>query len=107
MRIATCFLYADVYGKLDDGLRQMVRKKFTKLSKDDTPMVRRAAAQSIPILTEHLEAKHATEFLLPIIKALLEDANDAVKIHSVSSSVSVAKSVDDQLLIRETIVPSL
>ena len=50
MRIGACFLYADVYGKLDDEGRQMVRKKFTKLSKDDTPMVRRGAAQSITII---------------------------------------------------------
>ena len=106
MRIATCFLYADVYGKLDDELRQMVRKKFTKLSKDDTPMVRRAAAQSIPILTANLERTHAREFLLPIIKDLLKDANDSVKIHSVTSSIDVAKVADDQLLIRESIIPA-
>ena len=46
MRISACFLYADVYKnlkELDDAevLQTMVRKKLTKLSKDDTPMVRR------------------------------------------------------------------
>jgi len=50
MRIAACFLYADIYEKLDAEQRQMVRKKLTKLSKDDTPMVRRGAAQCIPII---------------------------------------------------------
>lgn len=84
----------------------MVRKKFTKLSKDDTPMVRRGAAQSIPIITKDLERQHAVEFLLPIIKSLLEDQNDSVKIHAVSSSIDVAKAVDDSLLIRESILPS-
>jgi serine/threonine-protein phosphatase 2A regulatory subunit A len=44
MRIAACYLYADIYQKLDDESQAMVRKKFTKLSKDDTPMVRRGAA---------------------------------------------------------------
>jgi len=44
MRIASCFLYADVYGKVDAEGKEMIRKKFTKLSKDDTPMVRRGAA---------------------------------------------------------------
>jgi hypothetical protein len=44
MRIAACFLHADIYNKLDDEDQQMIRKKFTKLSKDDTPMVRRGAA---------------------------------------------------------------
>ena len=47
MRISASFLYADIYEKLDDEQKEMTRKKFTKLSKDDTPMVRRGAAQSI------------------------------------------------------------
>ena len=56
MRISACFLYADIYGKLKDkDSKAMVRKKFTKLSKDDTPMVRRGAAQSIPIIATNLE----------------------------------------------------
>ena len=44
MRIAACFLHADIYSKLDNEDKEMIRKKFTKLSKDDTPMVRRGAA---------------------------------------------------------------
>jgi len=84
MRISACFLYADIYQSLrDEDLKAMVRKKFTKLSKDDTPMVRRGAAQSISIITQSLEHEHAVDFLLPICKALLEDQNDAVKIHAV------------------------
>jgi serine/threonine-protein phosphatase 2A regulatory subunit A len=71
----------------------MVRKKFTKLSKDDTPMVRRGAAKAISIITQDLERKYAVEFLLPIIKSLLEDSNDSVKIHAVQSSIDVAKAV--------------
>lgn len=48
----------------------------------------------------------AKDFLLPIIKALLEDPNDSVKINAVASSIDVAKSVDDSYLIRETILPA-
>jgi len=45
MRISASHLYADIYSVLkEEDLRAMVRKKFTKLSKDDTPMVRRGAA---------------------------------------------------------------
>jgi len=45
MRISACHLYADIYQSVkDDEMRAMIRKKFTKLSKDDTPMVRRGAA---------------------------------------------------------------
>lgn len=71
MRIAACFLYADIYQKLDDENQTVVRKKLTKLSKDDTPMVRRGAAQSIPLISKSLTVPHAKEFLMPIIEALL------------------------------------
>lgn len=105
MRIAACYLYADIYQRLDEESKAMVRKKFTKLSKDDTPMVRRGAAQSIPIIAYQLERHHAKEFLLPIIKVLLEEDNDSVKIHAVQSSIDVAKVVDDSLMIKESILP--
>jgi hypothetical protein len=41
-----------------------------------------------------------------VVKSLLEDQNDSVKIHAVQSSVDVAKVVDDSLMIRENILPS-
>ena len=44
MRISACFLYANIYKRLDDQRKQYVRTKFQKLAKDDTPMVRRGAA---------------------------------------------------------------
>jgi serine/threonine-protein phosphatase 2A regulatory subunit A len=44
MRIAGCFLYAQIYGRLDAQRREYTRIKFQKLAKDDTPMVRRGAA---------------------------------------------------------------
>jgi len=84
----------------------MVRKKITKLSKDDTPMVRRSAAKCIPIISKHIEASFGKEFLLPMTQALLEDQNDSVKIYAVMSSLEVAKIVDDSKLLRDTIIPA-
>lgn len=55
MRIAACHLYADIYSKLDEELKTKVRKKLAKLAKDDTPMVRRGAAQSIPVIAKELD----------------------------------------------------
>ena len=48
----------------------------------------------------------AKDFLLPIIKALLEDPNDSVKINAVASSIKVAESVNDSLLIKQTVMPA-
>ena len=47
MRIAACQLYATIYGRLREEKQEHVRTKFTKLVKDDTPMVRWGAAQSM------------------------------------------------------------
>ena len=99
MRISACFLYAHLYRRLSDEFKLKVQKKLTKLAKDDTPMVRRAAAQSIATIAPHLDIQHAREFLLPMAKGLLEDANDSVKINAVQSCVLVAKTVSDNELI--------
>jgi hypothetical protein len=40
MRIAACHLLADIYGRLNPDKRAIARKKYAKLAKDDTPMVR-------------------------------------------------------------------
>ena len=44
MRIAACHLYAQIYERLNEEKRAVVRKKFSKLVKDDTPMVRWGSA---------------------------------------------------------------
>jgi len=54
MRISACFLYAFIYKRLDEERKAYTRTKFEKLSKDDTPMVRRGAAQSLSILADSL-----------------------------------------------------
>lgn len=72
MRISACFLYAYIYKRLDAERSTYTRKKFEKLAKDDTPMVRRGAAQSLPILADSLNDQElAKSFMLPILKALL------------------------------------
>ena len=71
----------------------MIRKKLEKLSRDDTPMVRRGAAMSIPKISDNLTSEQAKEFLLPMVRRLLEDSNDSVKIYAVQSSINVAAAV--------------
>ena len=60
-----------------------MQKKFAKLVKDDTPMVRWGAAQAMSTLCNHLDKSELKEFLLPLLKVLLLDKNDSVKVHAV------------------------
>ena len=57
-------------------------------------MVRRGAAQSLPILADSIQDPQLAQvFLLPILKALLKDDNDSVKIQAVGATAKVAKLV--------------
>lgn len=89
MRISASFLYAHIYGRLDEPRRDYTRTKFQKLAKDDTPMVRRGAAQSLSILAESIEKEHARTYVVPLLRSLLQDDNDSVKIMAVYSTTTV------------------
>jgi uncharacterized membrane protein len=47
------------------------------------------------VIANHLEPAMVGEFLLPILKLLMADKNDSVKVHAVESAVTVARLVDD------------
>jgi hypothetical protein len=68
-------------------------------------MVRRGAAQSLMIFAESLESEYAKDYMLPILKSLLQDENDAVKIQAVYSSITVAKLINDSATVKQDIVP--
>jgi hypothetical protein len=85
----------------------MARKKFAKLAKDDTPMVRWALAQSIQVIAKSMEQELVYEYLLPILKLLMIDKNDSVKVHAMQSAVTVARLLDDSAAIVSDIVPQL
>ena len=52
-------------------------------------MVRRGAAQSLSILADSIEKDHARNYAVPLLRSLLQDDNDSVKIMAVYSSVNV------------------
>lgn len=107
MRIAASQLYADIYPRLDAEEKLRVHKKFKKLSADDTPMVRWGAAQAISSLCQHVTSESVHDFILPLLRELLNDKNDSVKVHAVGSSVHVVKYITDVSKITEHIVPAL
>ena len=57
-------------------------------------------------IAKFVESRFTKEFLLTLIKSLLEDNNDSVKIYAVQSSLEVAKAVDDSAMLRECVLPS-
>lgn len=112
MRISACFLFAYIYERLNGVTRSQALQKFKTLSQDDTPMVRRGAAQSLAYLVQHLKngdgdyQNIVEEFALPTLTALLKDENDSVKISAVASSVEVAKFIQDKSKVNAEIFPA-
>lgn len=105
-RIASCQLYAHVYDRLNEDNRSKVREKYAKLVKDDTPMVRRGAAQSIATLAGKIEPEMAPNFLLPHLEGLLDDINDSVKVYALQSAIPLSNRLSEQK-VQEHIVPPL
>lgn len=70
-------------------------------------MVRWGAAQAMAVICHALEQEIIMEFLLPLLKELLQDKNDSVKVHAVQSSVVVCELIADADVIYQSIVPSL
>jgi len=75
------------------------------LAKDDTPMVRWGAAQAMAVICHSLDSAAIASYLLPLLKELLQDKNDSVKVHAVQSSVVVAELLNDPETIATSIVP--
>ena len=57
------------------------------------------------ILADHIEMEHARTYLLPLLKQLLTDDNDSVKIQAVYSAVTVARLLKDSQLLRQEVIP--
>ena len=70
-------------------------------------MVRWGAAQAMAVICHFLDATTMTEYLLPLLKELLQDKNDSVKVHAVQSSVVVASLIEDPEVVQSSIVPPL
>lgn len=64
-------------------------------------MVRWGAAQAMSVLCEHLDAVQMIEFLLPLLKDLLNDKNDSVKVQAVGAAVHVVKYIKEIAKIQE------
>jgi hypothetical protein len=64
-------------------------------------MVRWGAAQAMSVLCESVGSLHISEFLLPLLRELLNDKNDSVKVHAVGAAVNVVKHIKEISKIQE------
>ncbi|KAF5370220.1 hypothetical protein D9615_010069 [Tricholomella constricta] len=102
-RTSSAALYPAVYGKVPPAIQDELRKGFTALGADDTPMVRRAAAKWLGPLLTHFAQHHVLSDGLPIYRRLQSDDQDSVRLLTVEDLIVLAQrmspaEVKEQLL---------
>eukprot|EP00889_Picochlorum_renovo_P007869 jgi/Picre1/34899/NNA_002365.t1 len=98
---------AAAYGKSQKEDKSQIRAWFSSLSKDETPMVRRASAQALPSLIRVVEPGVVEVELLPMFQRLTEDEQDSVRLISVESCGVLATVLRGKNSVNDIIVPVL
>ncbi|KAJ2389537.1 protein phosphatase 2A structural subunit, partial [Coemansia sp. RSA 2603] len=90
-RSSAAGLYAAAYGKVTDAIQSKLRGGYEALCKDDTPMIRRAAASNLEKLVERIEKDHVISFAIPNFRRLADDDQDSVRLLTVEPLVAITK----------------
>lgn len=100
-RISACSLCSLLYERLPaecDELRAEVLSLYKTLSRDETPMVRRAAASNIAKVARALHEvspPHVTEELLSVFGAFVSDDQDSVRLLAVEHAAAFASLISN------------
>ncbi|CAH8651863.1 unnamed protein product [Schistosoma bovis] len=91
-RTSACGLFSVIYRQSSTAVRAELRRAFKQLCTDDTPMVRRAAANRLGELARCLELDALRSDLLPLLPPLSQqDDQDSVRLLGVNASVDFAE----------------
>jgi serine/threonine-protein phosphatase 2A regulatory subunit A len=95
-RTSATALFAAAYLKAGQPARDEMRKMFTTLCSDDTPMVRRAAAKELGGFSKTLSHDVLLSDLLPAFRKLSQDDQDSVRLLTVDSLISIAEALSNE-----------
>nr|CAH8871586.1 unnamed protein product [Trichobilharzia regenti] len=91
-RTSACGLFSVVYQQCTPAVRADLRRAFKQLCADDTPMVRRAAANRLGELARCIEMDALRSDLLPLLPTLCQqDDQDSVRLLGVNAAVDFAE----------------
>jgi serine/threonine-protein phosphatase 2A regulatory subunit A len=72
-RVSACGIIATVYKRSDLSKRLDLRNLYKDLTHDETPMVRRAAAQNLGKLATVMDSSDVSKDIIPIFHDLTQD----------------------------------
>jgi len=94
-RTSACGLFGKAYSRLnDEKVKAELRELFAKLTEDETPMVRRAAASATKSFVPVISKDHVKKEIVPIFQKLAKDDQDSVRLLVVETCVAMAKMFD-------------
>jgi serine/threonine-protein phosphatase 2A regulatory subunit A len=89
-RTSACGLYHAAYPLASSTTQEEFRKLFSQLCKDDTPMVRRAAATNLSHFVKCTTKDHLISDFLPLFVVLSQDEQDSVRLLTVDNLVAIS-----------------
>lgn len=94
-RTSATALFAAAYGKASQSTKDEMRRMFSALCTDDTPMVRRAAAKELGPFSKKLAHDVLLSDLVPSFKKLAMDDQDSVRLLTVDALIDIAEALND------------
>ncbi|KAM5429064.1 protein phosphatase 2A structural subunit [Microsporum canis] len=92
-KISAAGLYCTPYRTASPALQQGLRQQFGQLVHDDTPMVRRQAANNLAKFVKEMDSQVIIMEMVPLFQNLANDDQDSVRLLTVEILISIAEEI--------------
>jgi serine/threonine-protein phosphatase 2A regulatory subunit A len=90
-KISATGLFVAPYKKANSGSQQVLRQQFGHLVHDETPMVRRSAANNLAKFVKEVPTATVIDEMIPLFQHLAGDDQDSVRLLTVEVLISIAE----------------
>ena len=90
-RCSSCVIIAASYEHLEADMQQRLRSWYLAMCSDETPMVKKAALKSLGDLCVKVDVKTIMSDFMPIIRELVTDDMDSVRVFAADICASLAQ----------------
>ncbi|KAL5604439.1 hypothetical protein BROUX41_002411 [Berkeleyomyces rouxiae] len=95
-KVSACSLHTAPYKKVSPPVQEQLRKQFSMLVHDDTPMVRRPAASNLAKFVQEMPASIVIDEMIPMFAHLAQDDQDSVRLLTVEVLIAIAEMVSSE-----------
>ncbi|KAJ5678192.1 uncharacterized protein N7477_003825 [Penicillium maclennaniae] len=92
-KVSATGLYSTPYKKATPAMQQSLRQQFGALVHDETPMVRRQAANNLAKFVKEMDTPVIIDEMIPLFQYLASDDQDSVRLLTVDILISIAEEI--------------